>query len=117
MESAAIHSILAKIDTNHDGQISRDEFIESFEEWSAEVREIDFSDLEAPGGGCRIEDTAERAMSLVQLEKVMEHMARRLVTEVWLSWEGLKLEPKDVTLYGEHTLPLHFFCSLDACPA
>ena len=70
------------------------------------VKHVDFRDLVS--AGCAIPDTAERSISLVQFERVMAHVRRRLVEdqEVWMVWnpdEQKKTReltsPDAVTLY------------------
>lgn len=52
------------------------------------VKHVDFRDLVSAEGGCAIADTARRSISLVQFERVMAHVRRRLVEdqEVWMVW-------------------------------
>lgn len=67
-----------------------------------EASDVDFSELiTAPGGCFRISDTAKRAMSLEQLERVVKHVAKRL----GYSWKApvvKKYQPDDF-------LPAHYF--------
>ena len=50
----------------------------------------DFTELVEPNGGCNIPDTADRALSLEQLTRVINNMRQRLVQrcEVWATWAG-----------------------------
>ena len=68
---------------------------------------IDFSDL-MDSGGCTIDDTALRAISLDQLDLILAHTARRLEQEPWNVTKyvnGAKIDgymlsdPEEVTLY------------------
>lgn len=50
------------------------------------INNVDFSDL-SQGGGCTIQDTAMRAISFDQLERMLKHLYRRfntmLLTATW----------------------------------
>ena len=78
--------LLAEFDTDGNGMLSLDEFVVAMsglepEQFGSSM----FRDLCAQGGGCTIPDTARRAMSLEQLEKIYKHIERRLTAddEVW----------------------------------
>lgn len=75
------------------------------------ARHVDFSDLVSAEGGCTIDDTALRAISLSQLERVILHLRRRLTSEreVWMVRDREKknmkelTSPDTVTLYNLNT--------------
>lgn len=81
------------------GTISEEEFTAGFGMYSPIEKQVDFSDLMAADGPCEIPDTALRAMDLDKLERIIDHVRRRLESEVWYGWGGVELTPKTVTLY------------------
>ena len=52
-----------------------------------------------PDGICKIDETAERGISVRQLLAVCELVKRRCVAEGWTNWAGELLTPETVTLY------------------
>ena len=51
------------------------------------------------GGGCEIQPTEHRGISLVQLRAVLAHIGRRCAAERWSDWQGTLLAAEKVTLY------------------
>ena len=71
-------------------------------------KHVDFGDLVFIEDGCAIADTAMRAISLDQLERIIVHIRRRLADdqEVWMVWNAQEqkknkelMSPEAVTLY------------------
>ena len=50
-------------------------------------------------GICKIDETAERGISVRQLLAMYELVKRRCVAEGWTNWAGELLTPETVTLY------------------
>lgn len=102
-------SCFRALDTNQDGVIDRDnlkrflknlslsdsqieplllevderEWVRAFDAINCSTARLKFRDLEAHNGGDRIADIAFRAISLEQLEKLYEHVRRRLRKTKW----------------------------------
>jgi len=75
----------------------------------AKAAAVDFSDL-CVGGGCTIEKTEWRAITLEQLGALISHIRRRCELEVWVSCNPknpVKLTPDTVNLYDA----VHFVVS------
>jgi hypothetical protein len=52
-----------------------------------------------PDGICKIDETAERGISVRQLLVMYELVKQRCVAEGWMNWAGDRLRPETVTLY------------------
>lgn len=82
-------TLLKEADLNGDGVLSVDEFVLMMSGLKPEARfggsVVDFSDLCGENGGCSIDDTAQRAITVDQLESIYSHVQRRLGTkgETW----------------------------------
>ena len=109
LTSTQIEVIIAALDDNSDGTLSRAELeaglrrartgeptLKGLMAAVAPPEDVNFTDLSSVLGGCfSIKDTARRAVTLEQLERIAQHVARRL---------GCKLEVE--TPKGNH----HNFC-------
>jgi len=63
---------------------------------------IDLSQLRAPGGPCRIAQTADRAITLAQLDQLQLYVRRHCVEQGWSSSHRMEqgaLDPETINLY------------------
>jgi len=96
LAEAQVAALFAALDENADGKLSREELAAglrrartgepALKELMAAVEPpagVDFSDLATAPGGCfEIADTARRAISLEQMERIVRHVARRMGCEL-----------------------------------
>ena len=91
-----IATLFKALDENNDGMLSREEMavglrrlhtgepaLKQLMAASAPPEGVDFADLASAPGGCfRIVDTAQRAITLEQLERILRHVAGRMGCEL-----------------------------------
>jgi hypothetical protein len=108
-----VEKVIKQFDSNGDGQIQIDEFMNAFGSGSSDVLDpitywaqqmgafptVDFSDLVPDGAGCEIPKTEERGINLKQLLTVYTHILRRCEAEGWTDFKKAKLTPRTVALY------------------
>lgn len=96
-------TLISELDFDSDSQISFDEWRRGFYTSSlCAVKQPvgeDFADLLSKKSGCEIAETAERAMSVEQLQRVQGHIKRRCAPEGWADISGNVLAPAVVSLY------------------
>ena len=97
-------TLMGELDLNSDGCITIDEWRKGFYASSfVHVRPPaaeDFADLHGDQrGGCTIAETAKRAITGAQLQRVCSHISRRCKPEGWADKSGKQRTPGTVTLY------------------
>jgi hypothetical protein len=97
-------TLMGELDLDSDGCITIDEWRKGFYASSfVHVRPPaaeDFADLHgAQRGGCTIAETAKRAITGAQLQRVCSHIRRRCKREGWADKSGKQRTPGTVTLY------------------
>jgi hypothetical protein len=103
-------TLMGELDVDSDGCIAFDEWRKGFYASSfVHVRPStaeDFGDLHmrtysgiVQWGGCTIAETAKRAITVAQLERVYSHIDRRCKPEGWADKSGNQRTPGTVTLY------------------
>ena len=97
-------TLMGELDLDSDGCITIDEWRKGFYASSfVHVRPPaaeDFADLHGDQrGGCTIAETAKRAITGAQLQRVCSHISRRCKPEGWADKSGNQRTPGTVTLY------------------
>ena len=86
MTDRDIEELMLKLDEDKNGSVDREEWMRGYSCFVDEVHgytKAKFYDLRGPTGGFKIADTALRAIELEQLEKIYNHVKRRLKTISW----------------------------------
>ena len=83
LTDAQIEDLLHELDQDGNGVIDEAEWIRGYDAIISKTGRARFRDLVSSTGGYRIEDTALRAVSLAQLEKIYAHVVRRLKKAPW----------------------------------
>ena len=106
-----VDALIDRFDENKDGVFNIDEFsramaslqgdspLDLLQAHVAAPVDEGFDDLIPSGAGCKISKTEERAMSVIQLKAVVEHIKRRCTKEAWVNYAKHALLPEKVSLY------------------
>ena len=116
MSSKQIERLMHSMDSNDDGGIDMDEWVDGYSSFIDGSGRSKYLDLRGPTGGCKIEKTEHRAIELKQLEKIYTHVKRQLKRCSWKvsrqsrstrQWSDTKLkDPKEVNLYDVNSIQL-----------
>ena len=103
-DDAVFSTLMGELDFDSDGCVTFDEWRKGFYASSfVHVRPPaaeDFADLhDGQRGGCTIAETAKRAITGAQLQRVCSHISRRCKPEGWTDKSGQQRTPGTVTLY------------------
>jgi hypothetical protein len=103
-DDVVVSALMGELDLDSDGCITFDEWRKGFYASSfVQVRPPateDFADLHGDQrGGCTIAETAKRAITGAQLQRVCSHIRRRCKPEGWADKSGKQRTPGTVTLY------------------
>ena len=103
-DDAVFSTLMGELDFDSDGCVTFDEWRKGFYASSfVHVRPPaaeDFADLhDGQRGGCTIAETAKRAITGAQLQRVCSHISRRCKPEGWADKSGQQRTPGTVTLY------------------
>ena len=83
MSDKKIEELFLSLDTDQSGNIDKEEWVYGYSRFIHQTGRAELSDLRGPTGGCKIEDTASRAIELEQLEKIYQHVKQQLKRAPW----------------------------------